>query len=125
MKHRKSILHGIVAGALGVVSVLAACYDYTIITTLDPLPAVACQGGRPGDPCVMRYFNPSLRSCNSGTAETGQTCTHTKTENITWYEYHGQCGSDPLVCLVSQQYGPYTIYNFDQWEAVDDPTHCP
>lgn len=25
-----------------------------------------------------------------------------------------------LVCIAELQYGPYTMYNFDQWEALYD-----
>lgn len=110
------------AASLGVVSLWAACFDYTITTTYDPWPVAACLGSNQNDPCLFRTFIPALKSCTSGPNRTDRTCRHTKTLNVTWYEYHGKCRMSEgiLVCIAERQDGPYPMYNFDQWEALPD-----
>ena len=123
--HTRTQLFPIVlAASVGVTSLLAAaCYDYTITTSLDPTLVAACQGSSQYAPCLWCHFSPSLKSCHSGPERTNRTCAHTKTENITWYEFLGSCQlqDGTLTCIANDVRGPYTMYNFDQWEARLDP----
>lgn len=122
MRTQIPLLPIILAASLGVVSLWAACFDDTITTLYDPWPVPACQGSNPNDPCLFRTFMPALKSCTSGPNRTDRTCRHTETRDITWYEYPGKCRMNEgvLVCIAERQYGPYTMYNFDQWEALPD-----
>ena len=96
--------------------------------SLGPYPGGSLPRCEPECSVFMAPLRPPLKSCHSGPQRTNRTCAHTKTENITWYEFRGSCQlqDGTLTCIANDVRGPFTMYNFDQWEALPDPNcECP